>query len=252
MLVIRKEQMQALKASVELQFEERLGRHLFEAFTRQCERLGAAQVGAVVRLGVARARRHGYVGERDVFLWLCLMLMLGSFFDDDPQLQWVADIVGGPSLAAGDRAPLLRLHAAAMSYLDRVAGEDNEHLVKALIRVRDFDAALFRDRDQGGLLAELPRICEAWYPQKAAVQGPAATGATMTTAAEQARARGLTSSFGQGIYAGVAFMLGAGFAGDPQFPWASAALATDGAGDGRAAALYAEAMAYLQFGLAGE
>ena len=51
--------------------------------------MGTAQLGKVVRYGLQRAESRGLRTERGLYLYLALMFMLGSAFDEDPQLAWM-------------------------------------------------------------------------------------------------------------------------------------------------------------------
>lgn len=253
MLIISARQMRVLGSEALRAFEARLEGHLVKAFPRECNRLGSNQVRRVVKVGIDRAGRYGYRAERDVFLYLCLMLMLGWRFDEDPQLPWAAShlsVSAGPG-GRGEHARLQRLHSNAMSYLDYVAGENNEYLVRALVRIRDFDVGPLRHMEPAQLPCELPRVLALLHPRKAAFQGEPATRQMVERAMSASWMRGLTSVFGQALWAALAFMLGAGFADDPQLPWAEAALACPAWGDGEshATALYSGAMAHVSFGL---
>jgi hypothetical protein len=254
-LVIRDMQVQALGDAIRSQFEGRLQNHLIEAFPRQCEFLGSTQVREIIKLGVLRASRFGFNSEADVFLYLCLMMMLGSFFDEDPLLHWVPRYLNGPVRPgiAGDREKLLQLHAATMDYLDHIAGDENESLIRALIRFRDFDVNAFRKLPDTGLPQALCDICSSLYPQKAAFAGTSSITTSFQRAVADARSHGLLTAYGQGIYAATAFMLGLGFKTDPQFIWANHALIHPVSGNGEMAAtqLNAEARKYLAFGLTG-
>lgn len=160
------------------------------------------------------------------------MLMLGSHFDQDPQLPWAREhlALGRRAGAKGNRSSMLRLHQAAMDYLDATAGENNEHWIKALLRLRDFDAGRFRKFEKGeAALADfLWEICGEWYPQKAKHQGEALTRQALALAFEQAKKQGLPHGHGLGIFGGMTFILGLGFDRDLQFPWAQAGGDPDG------------------------
>ncbi len=256
MLLIRETQFQIFQDALSLEFETRLYAHLCEGFTRQMGYLGEAKARALIRFGVQKANLYGYSNDRDVYLFLCLMLMLGSHFDQDPQLPWVRDhlTLGRPQGSEANRSSLLRLHQATLDYLDIVAGENNEYLVKALLRLRDFDTGRFRKFETGekALTEALAGLCEEWYPQKAKHQGETSTRQALTLAIQPARMHGMNTSYALGVFGGLTFMLGLGFEKDLQFPWALAALSSAPGGEAKAKELYAGAMAYLQFGLTGE
>jgi hypothetical protein len=246
MLVIRAPQFEAFEKAAISQFERRMLGYLTESFPKQAGLLGPAQMLRVISLGRERAAHYGHETEREIYLYLTLMMMLGSWFDEDPQLAWAAARLTDRSTAYAP-ARLNQLHNDTMAYLDRVCGEDNEHLVKALLRIRDFDpasaAGIPAERFEDEMTATLARF----FPQKAAHQGESATRAVVRDAAALAGRHAVTGQQNICLLAGLAFMLGSGFHRDPQFPWAQDALAPGRPAD--PASLLAHARAYLEQGL---
>lgn len=89
MLRIRKAQMEALSRAVAGDYEDRMVTHLARFFPEESSALGEGAVRERIRLGVARAAAHGVDGERDVCLFLNLMIALGPDFNRDPALPEV-------------------------------------------------------------------------------------------------------------------------------------------------------------------
>jgi hypothetical protein len=246
MLVIGAKQMRALEVAAQQRFENELLDDLESVFARQFRWLGRDGMAKVARLGIGRAARHGLDSDRDIFVYVTLMLLLGSYFDEDPQLPWAA--------AELDRhaPPVLRLESlyeAAMDYLDRVAGEENEHLIRAVARARKVDIQMFdhvrREKLPGELTAWLGRL----YPEKWSCQGEAATRAVAERAVAAAADHRLRQPAGAVLLAALAFMTGAGFARDPQLPWAAETLAGNLAPAEKLDKLNQQAMAFADFGL---
>jgi hypothetical protein len=246
MLVIRDAQIHVFEEAALGQFEQRMLGYLAESFPKQSAHLGTAQMRQVVSLGQQRAAGYGHHTEREIYFFLTIMLMLGSRFDEDPQLPWCAAHLTDNSIPHPP-ARLNRLHSETMSYLDRVAGENNEHLTKALLRIRAFDPASVDRIPDERFDDEITQILSGFYPQKAAYQGEEATRAVVRNAAALAGRHGLTGRRAVCLVAGLAFMLGAGFHLDPQFPWAQKALPPGG--EANLESLQQHAMAYLEFGL---
>jgi hypothetical protein len=246
MLVIRDAQFKAFEEAALAQFEERMLGYLAESFPKQSALLGPGQMRRVVALGLERCAHYGHLTEREIYFYLTLMLMLGSWFDEDPQLPWCAAGLTDPSIVHPS-ARLNRLHSETMDYLDRVAGENNEHLIKALLRIRAFDPASPDGIPEDRFEEEMVKTLSGFYPQKAAHQGIEATRVVVQNAGALARRHGLHSQRGVCLVASLAFMLGSGFHRDPQFPWAQEALTTQGRAN--LDALQAGAMEYLEHGL---
>jgi hypothetical protein len=246
MLVIRDAQFSAFEESALAQFEERMLGYLAESFPRQSALLGRDRMRRIVALGRRRSAEYGLETEREIYFYLTLMLMLGSWFDEDPQLPWCAARLTDRSILHPP-ARLNRLHNETMEYLDRVAGENNEHLVLALVRIRVFDPASADEIPAERFEEEMVKTLSGFYPEKAAHQSLEATRGVVRNAAALAARSGLVSQKAVCLLAGLAFMLGSGFHRDPQFPWAEDALPPEGLAD--LDALQSGAMRFLEFGL---
>ena len=106
MLIIRKSQMAAFEKIAVRRFEDGLLDHLRTFFPEHAATLGEKQLGRVMRYGLQRAESRNLQTERGVYLYLALMFMLGSLFDEDPQLPWAAapEPVTPPAATAGETA----------------------------------------------------------------------------------------------------------------------------------------------------
>ena len=89
MLTISGRQMEPLRQAALEGFVSRTLHHVEAHFGNHWRIIGADQLRVVIRLAVERAGRHGLITEREVSLYLNLMLLLGSAFDADAQLQGV-------------------------------------------------------------------------------------------------------------------------------------------------------------------
>lgn len=245
-LVIRESQLRRLESHAEARFEERMVDRSFEYFPQQCGFLGAPRVHEVVRFGMARAAERGYLSQIEQSYYLALMFMLGAGFETDPALPFVGPVLTSPRIAS-PAARIAACYDRAMPFLDAICGEDNEHLVRALVRMRDFDLEAFDVPGPARLSDAIAGALEALYPEKAAVLGGAVMRELAITGAEVARRSGLEHPRGAMVCAGLAFMLGSGFDRDPQFPWVEDALRVH---EHRAEQLHDGAMAYLRAALA--
>ena len=251
MLVIRREQMDVLEKLPRTLFEDQAMQHLNRYYPRECRELGREQVRVVVQLGIQRAEEHGFRTQRQVGFYISLMLLLGSDFDRDLQLPWVMVILA--DLLADPSSLMERLWKAAMVYIDETAGKKNELLVRALIRIRDFDLATASEFSPDEFEDDMSDLLNTFYPQKWSHQGEAATREMIQRSVELAANYDLQTNAGICVFVTLAFMLGMGFHDDPLFPWASdilcdATLDTDAKSD----RLYEAAMAYLETALAGK
>lgn len=252
MLVFSEAQMEAFREAAVVRSEQRLLTALADAFPGDFKRLGADGLLTVIRLGVVRAAAYDFDTEQQIYLYLTLMLMLGSFFDEDPQLPWVqARLTATAAMSPLQR--IMAVHDTTMAYLDRMAGAENQHLIRALVRVRDFDLQGFERMETASFPFRCISMLAGLFPEKANLQGEAAMQKIYGLARQAALRHGIVSQSGIGLFTGLMFMLGAGFELDPQFPWVAPVLA-DARQNPAAAiqALHQQALSHLRHGLSGQ
>jgi hypothetical protein len=104
-LMIRHEQLVALRGVRQKEYERRLAAHLRKHFAETCAALGDQGLGDAVRYGIQRARSYGIQAERDVVKYLNLMFVFGRDFDTDPRFPWAASM-----LRSTDYGPTLRIN----------------------------------------------------------------------------------------------------------------------------------------------
>ena len=230
MLAISATQMELLRQAAVEAFVSRTLHHVEAHFSTHRQIIGEAQMRAVIRLAVERAGRHGFTTERDVSLYLNLMLLLGSAFDADAQLPWAAQILSDAELT-DPQERIDRLYDAAVDYLEKVAGARNEHPEPARERMV---AAIQRKvpavpaSDFGNLaLSVLRWIC----PRKFEVAGGGAIRVFARQSLQAAQVYGVLSHDSALLYLAMAYMLGGGFDRDPQYPWAGSILLGASAAD---------------------
>jgi hypothetical protein len=247
LLVIREAQLDALAEARERALEDRLIDRLADPFDRQSALLRREGMRAVVKLGIERASAWGVAGERDLFAWITMMLMLGASFDDDPQLPWVRAHLTAPGVGAALRVE--RTFAATMDHIDRISGDDNELLVRAAVRLRDLDLARFEGLAGEALVdAMSPALAHA-YPEKAEAHGRAGTREALVAAVATAAEHEISGGVGAALCCGLAFMMGSGFATDPQVPWVALTLALDVDEPEKTATLKREVDRFIAFAL---
>jgi hypothetical protein len=223
MLTIRKEQMRVLGSVALRSFEMALVRHFFEFFQDECRLLGTHQVRRVVQLGMSRAMPLGYKTNREIGLYINLMFMLGSDFENDPQIPWARDQIRDQGVFRPyDR--IRRVFQSALDYLGETSGDNNGNLVRALIRIRDYNLAAAPTSSGQQLEDDLFELFGKLHPQKQGVQGEQPTRALIRLAGERVKEYGPTSNPALAVYSVLMFMLGAGFDKDPLYPWASEVL----------------------------
>ena len=111
MLTIRDAQMAVLEEHMRRSFEERAVAHLSRVRPSAVQ---AEQVRAVVWAGIARAAGYGIRVERDLILYLELMVRLGADFDLREEHAWARRLLQSPALLPGARVRMV---------YDRLAGK---------------------------------------------------------------------------------------------------------------------------------
>lgn len=103
MLVIRDEQMSALKAYMAEQFENRMVRHVRESFPDNFMSLGEDKIRNEIRYGIDRANHYDITLEYDVCGYINLMFAFGRDYDVDPSLHWAAMILNNADLSGSSK-----------------------------------------------------------------------------------------------------------------------------------------------------
>ncbi|NVB41976.1 hypothetical protein G6O69_29385 [Pseudenhygromyxa sp. WMMC2535] len=214
----------AQRKSAAAQLRRDLLHHLWTAFPLHCVTLGEAQAKACVEHIIERGQAHGSTSLAGLRSYANLMLFMGSRFDEDPQLPWVAAQLGHSKSIA-------ELSSRAAVELGAIAGAEGQHYRRALLwaRSKRFDALYvnYAQRGEPGLQAML----RATWEQKVDALGEAGVAELLA----DARARSI-AHFEDGaqapltnewimVYSSLMLLLGSAFALDPFHPWVGPALA---------------------------
>ena len=258
MLVIRDQQWKVFRTLPSRVFEDRLVAHFFEHYAYECEGVGEPAVRTWVRLGQARARLHGHESEREIAMYLGLMMILGCDFDRDAQYPWAAQRLNEQD-DDDSWTRIQSLHAATMSFLDDTVGEDGRFIAKALVRMQSCDlealcsnAEANPDVDRATYLAEVLRLLDR---HKCDALGEDVTSAVIQAGMQRAVSHGIDDLVGVSVFVICSFMLGCGFDVDPMQSWAGEALLTRGPEDSgrvKSTRLLAAGRAHLEWSLANE
>jgi hypothetical protein len=103
MLVIRKEQLEALSRQRRQQFEERLLEHLKRVMPERCQDIGDDRLRAEIRYGIERATQYDITAERVVASYLVLMVRFGRDFEQSPARPWAQSILTDRTSSAENR-----------------------------------------------------------------------------------------------------------------------------------------------------
>ena len=220
MLLIRKEQMKIFESYASDIFVNSLVEHIREFFPNHYNLFGERQSRKVVLYGVKRADARGFDTERNVCLYLDAMLILGSNFDDDIQLPWVADILDDKNL----NDPVSRMDTlidAALNYFEKVAGPNNRHLNRTFLTMQRESEKMFSLPVSNAFEEHVVDLLRWICPNKFETVGEDRIRKMVELGTNLANQHRLTGNFGKIVYIAFMFILGSGFDRDPQFSWAN-------------------------------
>lgn len=224
MLIVREVQEAALARGAWAAFEDTMVAHVRRHFPVDHALMGEAELRVFIRAGIERARARGFDSHGEMLQYIDLMLALGAELDRDPQIPWAKEILD----AGGD---IDALHDRAVMYLTQVAGKDGKIYARALLRLRE---ATFEEIASDVHLEKLAR----WWPEKhEQIQRRRAMKPFLALVDQQC------TPADRPLYGTLMFVLGSGFARDPQWAFARPALAAPPAE--RPLALYAAAGEHL-------
>ena len=218
--------------------------HLWRQYPQHCLILTDPGARRAIDVGVDRAAVHGFRELAQVRAFVTLMVFLGSHFDEDPQLPWVAEHL--QQTAKARRADAMHgLLGKTAERMRRIVGQRGGYYRRALAwaQAQDFDAIVAKrkdDDDLHGLLNQLHR-------RKYAALGEWKVQQLIHAARAAGGQHGLTTQAGVAVYVTLMFLLGSAFDRDPFHPWAADTLAnpTSVDPDERARRLHAAALGML-------
>lgn len=134
MLLIREDQMAKFDDYVVRRFEDYMLVHLLKIFGEYIDFLGENVARTIIRYGVKRGRAYGFNYKRCLRIYIDFMFILGSDYDVDPQLPWVAEILSDTEFASeSERCDVL--YDRVMEYSEKVIGPDALYLKQAVSRM---------------------------------------------------------------------------------------------------------------------
>ncbi len=146
------------------------------------------------------------------------MVMLGCDFDRDPQIPWAGRDIDHPSIPSIAKR-IAHVSEAALRFLGETAGQNNSHLVRAMLRIKRNDTSALDGLQEDDLPEGVLAFLTALYPEKGRLAGDECM-ETLTENRHRIRAR--TSAVAPravGIHAFYMFMLGVGYDRDPLYNW---------------------------------
>lgn len=197
---------------------ERWIAHLAEFSPAKFKEAGTHGVRALVGQILPRCQTYGLRRWDSVRLFLETSVLLGSFFDSDPQYQWATRILTDPALQTGEcRAE--RLFQCLQSYLFLVVGDKRQLQLAALDRALNLDVAHLQGH--AWLPSHAVQLINHLYPEKVSFAGGDAIEQSVSGSDKDAADLIADSSKSAYLVAGMRIAFGRGFFRDPMIPWAS-------------------------------
>lgn len=222
MLMIRNEQIKILETASALNFEGDLVQHIAEFTPLHYQVIGEDGTREVVRLGIKQAKKYDFTNRGPIQFYIESMFMFGSYFDTDPQYPWADETLNDPKIDDQmERADIL--FDRMQEYLQSVSGPDNRYALQAFNAIsatRSESTPPLGSDFEREIIQRLMHI----YPQKCVYVGQSAIQTLIKEGIRNAEACSIATDSGVGLFIGLMFALGHGFAADPQFPWVSTTL----------------------------
>lgn len=109
MLTIRAEQMDALNAVMLERFTEKMMEHLLDVFPDETAAMSEEELRKFVDSGTTTASGYKITAEREVALFLDLILGLGHEFEKQPDNEWMLSILENEEVGQREKMDLIYL-----------------------------------------------------------------------------------------------------------------------------------------------
>jgi hypothetical protein len=220
MLQIRAEQMLAFEQAALRRFEDEMVVHSRDFSPLLCEIIGEDQLRVALRQAMARAAGYGFTYRGPIRLFIEMMFLCGSAFDNDPQYPALGELLRS---SEGQMQRAEQIHEGFLDYLERVSGPDAANVRKALRDLLIFarkPVTLSANDFVAGMLQEMTRI----FPQKVAYIGEEGLTALIHEGLAEARKYMFPTVRSEAMVVVLMFAFGHGCTYDPLYPWISRTL----------------------------
>lgn len=231
MLKVRKEQIDVFKQAAVCSFEDRMVEHMKRFSPKHSNILDDSEIRECIRQAWEKAESYEFKSERSIRLYIEMSFMLGSGFDADPQMPWVAEMLANQFIS-DETGRIDRLYDKAWEYVEcnladysSPSGEvDPKRFIEQIRQLRqeseqvlpESAVSQFCERTIGRLRRTFPHKCE--------YLGEPTLRRLISYSLELAHSHGITTERGYSFFIAMSFILGSGFDRDPQLPWVSAIL----------------------------
>jgi hypothetical protein len=211
------------------EFEDDMIPHLREFSPNHWQSLDEQGLRDVVRLGMQRAGNYGVTNPGHLRLYVAIMLMYGSFFDNDPLMPWSEEVLRDSTID-NTQGRIDRLHQKMRWYYYEISGPHRLHDRQAL---RKCERALVQGYSINDPSFESKLVAAFFdiHARRAAYLGEERLRALVREAVAAAQRLEVATVDGVSMVAFLMFVKGHWFAQDPLVPWARAALVSEVAGE---------------------
>lgn len=245
MLVIRRQQMEAFSQAALEAFETEMVVHCNDFSPQLCKVISEEQLRAAIRQAIDRARGYGFTNRGPVRLYIEMMLLFGSDFDNDPQYPWAGEILRSNESDLQMKCAE-QLHEKTLDYLEKVIGPEDKFTCQALKRISALSKqqpALSEQQmpfTQEGFISVMLRETAYIYPEKAAYVGDDALESLIWEGIDKAADYGMVTDHSKGLIYVLMFAFGHGCTDDPLYPWIAQTLRDEKITDSTARAMRLE------------
>jgi hypothetical protein len=116
MLKISPKQQKSLAKKERSSFIQRVMEHVEEFFPEHYQALDKEQNESLIEYGIERAAQYNINSERDVCLYIDIMLALGPDFDENKKIPWALSILNDDSLSV-PREKIDKLHDYTVKHM---------------------------------------------------------------------------------------------------------------------------------------
>lgn len=219
MLRIRKEQVAELgKVSIR-NFEETMFKRVQKYFPHHYRVAGEPAVREVIQLGIERAYSYGFKSKRNVGLYIIVMFMLGSYFDEDVIHQNLAGKL------QGEHKSIMRANAcmddivdAAKDFISNCLGPEDSHINRALLTLKAEPKRLFCSLSGSDSGRKIRAHFEQLFPAKTHFLSGEKQRALISLGQKKAKSYDFRSDRAQSLFLSLMFITHSFFDLDPLFP----------------------------------
>ncbi len=208
-------------------YKDEMVLHCREFSPELCQVLENDQLHVAVRNAMSRAANHGFTNRGPIRLFIEMMLLFGTGFDNDPQYPRFMQIL------AGENDQMIRadqLYNEVVQYQKEVSGDNGVNTMKAYRRLLSLSSRTMHfseDSFQPDMIHGMAEV----FPEKASYLGVNALGNLIRKGTGIAAGAGIPMGRGHALLVWLMYMMGHECCSDPLYPWISATLNSQGMKD---------------------